>query len=365
MYRILSSNALGLIIAFPFLLAGAVTSQSIPGIFLLVIGVVLTWASLFHFYKLWRFNRRFPPPGKFVEVDGILMHYLAEGPQSSAPTVVWIPGSHDSGLEMWGLHKALSAHNRSIIFDRIGCGWSGLNNKPRTPFIEAAELYGLLEQIGETAPVVIAGHSLGGMQATSFAQRYPDKTAGLVLIDAGVADNFAYVSKFRGPKNIPGDSLLLSLKAAFGLLWFGLPKEDPEKYNQSDLGQMSLGIMAQPKSHTGWVYTLNAVFDDLLGLVQMPEALGDIPLFALIPNGHDGAEREGVRKALPDFTDLQIDNLMAMRQRGRLANAKLSRRGQLRIAPDDTTHSLHEEAPEFVLEQIQEMLQLVMAKGAG
>ncbi len=331
---------------------------------MLGIGLVLACAALFHLYKLWRFTRQFPAPGKFVDINGVPMHFMAEGPQKSQPTVVWIPGRHDSGLEMWALHKALSDHNRSIIYDRIGSGWSGINDTARTPYHEAAELYDLLQKSGEKGPYIFAGHSLGGMQATSFAQRYPESTAGVVLLDAGIADSFAYVSNFRGPKNVPGDSLLLPVMAAFGLMWFKLPKQEPEKYDQSDLGQMQLGIMAQPKSYSGWIWALNAIFDDLLSLVRMPGSLGDIPVYSVIPCGHLEDERKGVRAALPDFTDLQMENLLAIREQGRRANAALSNIGEVIIAPDGTSHNLHEEEPEYILAQVQKMF-LRIADSAG
>lgn len=367
-YRILSSNWLGLLLAAPVCAAGMVLlllKQMIVGVSISALGLVMAACAGWHLYRVLRFRQRFPAPGRFVTVDGVPMHYLAEGEVASAPTVVWIPGSHDPGIEMWDLHKCLSVYNRSIIYDRLGSGWSGVSSTPRSPFNEAGELYDMLQKAGETGPFVLVGHSLGAMLATCFAYRFRQSTAGLVLLDAGTADNFAFVSKLRGPRNIPGDSPLLAVMAAFGMLWGRLRKGDPHKYDESALGQMRLGIMAQPKSHAGWVYALNAVFDDLLNLVRLPGALGDVPLYAIIPDGQNDTEEEGIRRALPGFSELQIKNLLALHANGRRANAELSSAGELVLAPPGTGHDLPNDSPEFVLAKVREMIDRVVRGAKG
>lgn len=366
--RLLSSNALGLVIAVPWcvlclvaLQAAAVASDRLligaAGLGLLASAVLLS-AALRHLWKLRRFNRCFPAPGRILDVHGTAMHILAEGPPTALP-VIWIPGGHDPGIAMWHLHKAMAAEHRSIIFDRPGSGWSAINPAPRTPTVEAAELHALLQKAGEHGPYVLAGHSLGGMLAASFAAQFPSSTAGLVLLDAGTADNFAFTSKWRGARYIPGDSLRLSVMAAFGLLWRRLPKQSPEDYDGSEQGQMRLGLAAQPKGHAVWVHTLDAIFADLLGILRLPGSLGDIPLFSVVPPADTETQREVLRKAVPELSELQIANIVALHQQGRWINAALSRAGQVRIGPPGTTHGIPDEAPEFVLGEVREMLRRV------
>ncbi|MFC7049465.1 alpha/beta fold hydrolase [Emcibacter nanhaiensis] len=335
------------------------------GMAVLLPGLLMLVGALFHLYRVWRFHRCYPAPGKYADVNGFRAHYLVEGDRASRPTVVWIPGSHDPGIEMLDLHNALSGWNRSFIFDRFGSGWSDTGSGPRSLSNEAAELSAILEQAGETAPVILAGHSLGGMLATSFARMYPEKVAGLLLLDAGTADNFAYVSGLRGPGNIPGDSLWLSVMAAFGLLWMRLPAKDPGKYDRSELGQMRLGLMAQPKSHTGWVYALNAIFDDPLGLVREAGSLGNVPLYALVPDGQGMSDRHRLKQALPDFSDLQIANLAALQEQRGEVNAALSTQGRIKVGPPGTTHDLHREEPGFILDELRHLLEQVTGETDG
>lgn len=51
--------------------------------------------------------------------------------------------------------------------------------------IEAAEdLHVLLATAGEQGPFVLVGHSIGGPYAMTYASRYPDQVAGMVLLDS-------------------------------------------------------------------------------------------------------------------------------------------------------------------------------------
>ena len=56
---------------------------------------------------------------------------------------------------------------------------------PRPGSADAArDLHVLLERAHAPRPYVIAGHSLGGMFALSYAQRYPTQVGGVVLLDS-------------------------------------------------------------------------------------------------------------------------------------------------------------------------------------
>jgi pimeloyl-ACP methyl ester carboxylesterase len=49
---------------------------------------------------------------------------------------------------------------------------------------------------GEKGPYILVGHSLGGLVAETFAEGYPDETAGIVMVDApGPDDTLSYFGK--------------------------------------------------------------------------------------------------------------------------------------------------------------------------
>ena len=149
-------------------------------------GVILTGIGLIasYFYvrsKTRQVERDNPPEGKFVEVDGIRLHYLDQG---SGPTLVLLHGNgvYSKDFQTSGLLQQASEQYRVIAFDRPGFGYS---ERPRTtlwtPDKQAALLLRALEQIGVDSAIV-AGHSWGTMVALAMGLQQPGFVRGLVLL---------------------------------------------------------------------------------------------------------------------------------------------------------------------------------------
>jgi pimeloyl-ACP methyl ester carboxylesterase len=127
-------------------------------------------------------RRAFAPPGRMVDVGGYRMHLHCTG--QGSPTVVLEAGAGTpSGVWAW-VQPEVTQQTRVCTYDRAGSGWSEPGPGPRDAGSIAGELHTLLRRAGERRPFVLAGHSLGGQYALMFAERYPEETAGLVLIDA-------------------------------------------------------------------------------------------------------------------------------------------------------------------------------------
>jgi pimeloyl-ACP methyl ester carboxylesterase len=126
-------------------------------------------------------ERRHPPRGAFMEVDGVQLHYSDRGEGSP---VVLIHGNAVSGDD-WntsGVAELLLRSHRVIIFDRPGFGYS---ERPRGHLWTAAQqaelLHKALRQLGVERPVVV-GHSWGTIVALALAERHQADLAGLVLL---------------------------------------------------------------------------------------------------------------------------------------------------------------------------------------
>ena len=77
---------------------------------------------------------------------------------------------------------------------------------PRTLPEIATDLWKLLRRSGVRGPYALAGHSFGGMISRLFAQTYPSKVAGLVLVDAFGTN----IRSLFGPNLWPGYVELLN-----------------------------------------------------------------------------------------------------------------------------------------------------------
>lgn len=122
-----------------------------------------------------------PPIGRFIEVDGVTLHYVEQG---EGPPVLLLPGNAVVLQDFIGsgLVEALSRRHRVIAFDRPGFGYSG---RPRTRLwtasAQAGAIHEALSALGAERPVVL-GHSWGTLTALSLALEHPQDVAGLVLV---------------------------------------------------------------------------------------------------------------------------------------------------------------------------------------
>lgn len=102
---------------------------------------------------------------------------------TGGPTIVF-----ESGLSDWSstwalIQPAVAKSTRACSYDRPGMGYSDPVGGSRTPDDAIKDLKRLLDGAGIREPVVLVGHSLGGFYAKLFAVAYPDRVAGLVLVD--------------------------------------------------------------------------------------------------------------------------------------------------------------------------------------
>jgi pimeloyl-ACP methyl ester carboxylesterase len=147
-----------------------------------------------------RDRRRFPPPGRLVDIGGRRLHLVEMG--EGTPAVVIIPALADNVLQWLPIADGCASQTRICLYDRAGLGWSDPPPRGRrTSDSMADDLCALLHAAGVPAPYVLAGHSIGGVVARRFYARYPGLVAGIILIDSSHEDQgrrIATVDQRRG-----------------------------------------------------------------------------------------------------------------------------------------------------------------------
>ena len=113
---------------------------------------------------------------KFVNVDGVKVHYLDEG---KGPTIVLLHGSFGSLRTFDGMAKELRRNFRVIRYDQPPAGLSGSVPKEFSGTMEEF-LAHFLDRVG-VQQAVFLGTSSGGIIAYRFAARYPERIRALVL----------------------------------------------------------------------------------------------------------------------------------------------------------------------------------------
>jgi pimeloyl-ACP methyl ester carboxylesterase len=127
------------------------------------------------------------PPGRLVDIGGYRLHLNCTG--RGTPTVLLESGAGDFSFDWALVQGPISTSTRVCSYDRAGYAWSDPGPTPRTLEQLALEAHTLLERAGEAMPVVLVGHSLGGLIVRAYASRYPREAAGMVLVDATHEDN--------------------------------------------------------------------------------------------------------------------------------------------------------------------------------
>jgi pimeloyl-ACP methyl ester carboxylesterase len=126
-------------------------------------------------------ERAHPPRGRFIEVDGVRVHYLERG---EGPPVVLLHGNGAMMVdyEISGILDLAARDHRAIAFDRPGFGYT---DRPRrrlwTPAEQAELLHRALTELGIERPIVV-GHSWGTLVALALALDHPEDVGGLVLL---------------------------------------------------------------------------------------------------------------------------------------------------------------------------------------
>jgi len=118
---------------------------------------------------------------------------------NGSPTVIFEQGLGAHILTWDKVAPAIASVTKTCVYDRAGEGFSDPSGRPATAENIDRDLHSLLRADGISGPVVLVGHSIGGLYATLFADEYPDDVAGLVLIDPSFAGQGAWVTS---PQNI-------------------------------------------------------------------------------------------------------------------------------------------------------------------
>ncbi|PEP36387.1 alpha/beta hydrolase [Bacillus wiedmannii] len=119
---------------------------------------------------------------KFVEVLEQTIEVYTKG--SSKQTVVIQTGMGCSFYDWLPIIEKLSQHFTVISYHRPGYGKSELGNYSRTTRQATNELHMLLHELAIHEPIILIGHSYGGLCAQHFAMLHEDKLQALILVDS-------------------------------------------------------------------------------------------------------------------------------------------------------------------------------------
>lgn len=126
------------------------------------------------------------PLGQIVEVDGHNMSIYIEG--AGDTTLVFMSGGGTCSpiLDFKSLYALLSDKYKIVVVEKFGYGFSDVVDKSRDIDSILEDTRAALKAAGLSAPYVLCPHSMSGLEALYWAQKYPDEVSAIVGLDMAV-----------------------------------------------------------------------------------------------------------------------------------------------------------------------------------
>lgn len=274
----------------------------------------------------------FRPHGQFINLGLHVMYIDCLGNKS--PTVIFDVGLGDASANWLHIAKVLSNDVRVCLYDRAGYGWSDPGPGSRTTAQIVHELNMLLESAEISGPYVIVGHSFGGFTARYFTATYPDKIAGMVLIDSSHPDQIYRLSSLDQVKK--KQSLKLARK-----------EPAPEYMNETEKRWYFLN--SSRKATFAQMGELKS-FKDSAYQVKHSGPLPDIPL-AVLTRGKD---------QLPEIDGVSLEQEWQEMQKNLLTLSENSWQTIIK----NSGHQIYIDAPKEVVENILKVVMKIKQQKA-
>ena len=120
-------------------------------------------------------------PQTLVDVGGHKINLYCSG--QGSPTVVLDAGEAETMYTWRRVQPGIAKFTRVCSYDRASMGFSTDGPLPRDASAMVTDLHTALQRAHIAPPYVLVGHSIAGLYAPLYADRYPQEVAGMVLVD--------------------------------------------------------------------------------------------------------------------------------------------------------------------------------------
>ena len=120
---------------------------------------------------------------------------------AGSPAVVIEPSFGGNAAQWQAIAERLAEETTVIAYNRAPYGASSRARDRRSAEQIAADMDGVLSGLGIAGPVILIGHSMGGVYARAFAARHLGRVAGMVLVDSSHEGQWAVLPAHYSLKN--------------------------------------------------------------------------------------------------------------------------------------------------------------------
>jgi pimeloyl-ACP methyl ester carboxylesterase len=137
-------------------------------ILLLLFIVLALSGSIYETISYKNVKDNYPPEGFMVNVGDREIHVNIKGEKSDIPAVVIETGTGTWSYDWFNFQEELSKYTQVITYDRAGYGWSDPPVNGFSLETTISDLNMVLEQAEVETPIILIGHSVGGVYARHF-----------------------------------------------------------------------------------------------------------------------------------------------------------------------------------------------------
>jgi len=130
--------------------------------------------------------------GELVTINGHNIHVYVQG-KKTAPSIVFMAG-HCTIAPVYDfkvLYEKLLPEFRVIVIEKYGYGYSDIYQSPCDIDTLVSLQRQALAAVGETGPYILAPHSMSGLEAIRWKQKFPDEVSAIIGIDMATPLSFS------------------------------------------------------------------------------------------------------------------------------------------------------------------------------
>ncbi len=157
---------------------------------LIVIAAALLFCFVNHRLRLASEAELLDVIGNPVTVNGHLINVYTEGNEDT--TLVFMSGSGTCSpvLDFKSLYSLLNGEYKIAVVEKSGYGFSEISDSPRDIDTILDETRQALALSGLEAPYTLCPHSMSGIEALYWAQKYPGEVSGIIGLDMAVPKHY-------------------------------------------------------------------------------------------------------------------------------------------------------------------------------
>ena len=130
------------------------------------------------------------PSGQMVEVGGHDMSIYVEGTGDTALVFMSGGGTCSPILDFKSRYSLLSDQYQIVVVEKFGYGFSDIVDKDRDIDSILEDTRTALAAAGLNAPYVLCSHSMSGLEALYWAQKYPEEVSAIIGLDMAVPEYY-------------------------------------------------------------------------------------------------------------------------------------------------------------------------------